>query len=89
MSQSSINFRIDDNDKIAFENFCSSVGLSVSAAFNLYVKAVNRTHRIPFEIISEDTFYSPENQARLKHSIQQMENGQCKPHDLIEEDEDE
>lgn len=89
MSQTSVTVRLDKDDKIAFEKFCSSAGLSLSAAFNIYVKAVNRTHRIPFEITSDDTFYSAENQARLRHSIWQMENGQCSVHELIEDDDNE
>jgi DNA-damage-inducible protein J len=89
MSQTSITVRLDMDDKIAFENFCSSAGLSLSAAFNIYVKAVNRTHRIPFEISSDDNFYSAENMARLRHSKWQLENGHCSVHELIEDDENE
>ena len=40
-----------DEDKITqFEEFCSDVGLSVSAAFNIFIYAVLREKKIPFEI---------------------------------------
>jgi DNA-damage-inducible protein J len=47
-----ITARISDQDKTEFEAFCASVGLNTSVAVNLYVKAVLRGKRIPFEIVS-------------------------------------
>ena len=49
--------RIEEDDKVMFISFCDSVGLTASAAINLFVKAVNREHRIPFEIKVEDPFF--------------------------------
>ncbi|MBO7174349.1 MAG: type II toxin-antitoxin system RelB/DinJ family antitoxin, partial [Spirochaetaceae bacterium] len=34
----SISVRMDDNTKAAFEGFCESVGLTVSAAINMFAK---------------------------------------------------
>lgn len=45
-----ISIRIDDETKRGFDEFCESVGLSVSTAFNLFAKTVVREQRIPFEI---------------------------------------
>lgn len=50
MAQTTISFRIDDEDKMAFEEFCSNTGMNMSMAFNLFVKKVIREQRIPFEI---------------------------------------
>lgn len=44
---------IDDTLKRDFSEVCSRMGLSASAAFNLFAKAVVRERRIPFEISSE------------------------------------
>lgn len=33
-----LNIRMDDKTKNAFEKFCDSVGLTVSAAVNLFAK---------------------------------------------------
>ena len=48
-----VNIRMDDATKQQFDAFCSEVGLSVSAAFNLFAKRVIKEQRIPFEITTE------------------------------------
>ena len=48
-----VNIRMDDATKTQFDAFCSEVGLSVSAAFNLFAKRVVKEQRIPFEITTE------------------------------------
>lgn len=39
--------RVDKNDKLDFDVFCSSVGLTSSAAINMFSKAVLREKRCP------------------------------------------
>ena len=80
-----LSIRMDDSTKTAFEGFCESIGLTVSAAMNMFAKIAVRENRIPFEI-SGDPFWSEENQARLRKSIKQIEEGKCAVHDLIEVD---
>lgn len=46
---------MDADLKKAFEAFCSSAGLSMSTAVNLFVKKAVREQRIPFEITAETT----------------------------------
>lgn len=53
MAQTSVNIRMDENTKRQFDLFCREIGISVSAAFNLFAKTVVREHRIPFEITTE------------------------------------
>ncbi|MBQ3355705.1 MAG: type II toxin-antitoxin system RelB/DinJ family antitoxin [Oscillospiraceae bacterium] len=48
-----VNIRLDDATKAQFDAFCSEVGLSVSAAFNLFAKRVVKEQRIPFDITTE------------------------------------
>lgn len=50
MSQTNINIRVDENLKKQFDTFCDEVGLTMTAAFNLFMKAVIREQRIPFEL---------------------------------------
>lgn len=50
MAQSTISARIDSNDKLAFDLFCSKVGLNTSSVLNLFIKKVISEERIPFEI---------------------------------------
>lgn len=48
-----VNIRMDDATKKQFDAFCSEVGISVSAAFNLFAKRVVKEQRIPFDITTE------------------------------------
>lgn len=50
MALSTISARIDSDDKMAFDLFCSRVGLSTSSVLNLFIKKVISEDRIPFEI---------------------------------------
>ena len=85
MSQSTISARIDSKDKYDFDMFCNNVGLSASTAINLFVKAVLREKRIPFDIAqSPDPFYNETNQAYILKSVQELRNGKGQVHELIE-----
>ena len=85
MALSTLTSRVDEKDKAMFIAFCDSVGLTSSAAINLFVKTVNREHRIPFEIKMDDPFYSTSNQLHLMKSLQQLRDGKGIAHDLIED----
>lgn len=54
MAQTVLSVRIDKDLKTNFDALCNNFGLSTSAAFTLFMKAVIRERRIPFEI-KEDT----------------------------------
>lgn len=80
-----LSVRMDDSTKSAFEKFCNAVGLTASAAVNMFAKKVVNTHRIPFTVSDdEDPFWSEENQARLRESINQIKEGKYSEHELIE-----
>ena len=53
MAQTTMNIRIDEDVKRAFDDFCSKVGLNPSVAVNLFARAVLRERRIPFEITDD------------------------------------
>ena len=53
MAQTNVNIRMDEATKIAFDRFCAEIGLSVSAAFNIFAKTVVREQRIPFILTTE------------------------------------
>ncbi len=50
METLNLNVRVDANDKKSFEQFCTSVGMNVSTAVNMFIKAVLREQKLPFEI---------------------------------------
>ncbi len=53
MAQTNVNIRMDESTKLAFDKFCSEIGLSVSSAFNIFARTVVREQRIPFELTTE------------------------------------
>ena len=53
METLNLSVRVDANDKKNFEQFCDEVGMNVSTAINIFIKAVLREQKIPFEIRSK------------------------------------
>ena len=88
MALATISARIDAQDKKDFDLFCEHVGISTSAAVNMYVKAVLKMRKIPFEISDDDLFYSENNIHYLENILEDINTGNAhfSEHDLIEED---
>ena len=61
-----LTIRIDNSDKQEFARICEKIGLTVSTAFNVFVKSVIREEKIPFELSAKDKddFY---NEANIRH----------------------
>lgn len=52
---SNIMIRIDEGDKKGFEKFCKGIGMNMSTAITVFIKACLREQKIPFELsISEN-----------------------------------
>lgn len=79
-----VNFRTKKEDKLNAERVCKELGISMSAALNVFIKTIGREKRIPLDF-SLDPFYSPSNQAYLKSQIDGVKNGTIKleEHNLI------
>ena len=50
MRQTATTIRMDADLKAEFDKLCDEFGMSANTAFNIYVKAVVRQRRIPFQI---------------------------------------
>ena len=66
MANVNVNIRMDSDLKRQFELFCEDMGLTMSAAFNIFAKKAVREYRIPFEISGENP--NPE----TKEAIQEV-----------------
>ena len=71
METLNLSVRVDANDKKSFEQFCDKVGMNVSTAINMFIKAVLREHKVPFEVCSktfDDMVYEKLQEAELEMS---------------------
>ena len=69
MESLTLNVRVDANDKKGFEQFCNSVGMNVSTAVNMFIKAVLREQKLPFEVKSntkEEIIFNKLKEAELE-----------------------
>lgn len=83
MAQTTISFRVDSEDKKNFEAFCDNTGMNVSVAMNMFIKAVLKGNRLPFEV-SADPFYSASNMKAIDESLAQAEAGETVTKTLAE-----
>ena len=72
METLTLNVRVDAHDKKSFENFCNSVGMNVSTAVNMFIKAVLREQKLPFEIKTAN--FEEEVLKKLKEAELEMDN---------------
>ncbi len=86
MSQTMVNFRMDEEVKRKMEQACKEMGMSMTTAFTIFAVKVGNERRIPFEV-SADPFYSESNMKYLRKVIADIESGRARltEHELIEE----
>ncbi len=87
MAQTLVNFRIDEENKKEMEQICNELGITMTTAFNIFVKKMIREKRIPFDV-SIDPFYSESNIKYLEKVTSDIDSGKAKleEHELIEEE---
>lgn len=71
MESLTLNIRVNAKDKKEFEQFCNSVGMNVSTAVNMFIKAVLREQKLPFEVRAnnfDETIYN-----KLREAEEEME----------------
>ena len=72
MESLNLNVRVAASDKKSFEKFCNSVGMNVSTAINMFIKAVLREQKLPFEI--KTNTFDEKVYEKLKESELEMSN---------------
>ncbi len=80
-----ISLRVEDAVKREAETAFEEIGLSMTTAINIFLKAVAREKRIPFEL-SADPFCSASNMAHLRRGVAAMNAGKGVEHELIDVD---
>ena len=79
-----VNIRIDDDLKERADLLFEELGMNMTTAFTIFVKASVRQQGIPFEL-NLDPFYSEKNMRVLKESIRDADAGKLTEHELIED----
>lgn len=83
-----VNFRMDIDAKKEVEEICSKMGLTMTAAINVFLSKVRMERRIPFEVTAEtDSFYSESNIRHLERIAADIEAGKAHfaEHELIDD----
>lgn len=80
-----INVRVDDDVKRNAEATLNAIGMSMGTAVNVFLKAVAREHRIPFELTA-NPFYSDSNMKHIQRGIEALNAGKGIEHELLEDD---
>jgi len=78
-----VNIRIEDELKNKADALFEELGLNMTTAITMFVKAAVRQNGIPFEL-SIDPFYSESNMKILRESIRDADAGKLTEHELIE-----
>jgi DNA-damage-inducible protein J len=60
MGAVNVTVRVDEETKRDFDFFCDNVGINITTAFNMFIKATLRTRQLPFIVTDIET----PNQAR-------------------------
>ncbi len=84
MATKLVTFKMDEEVKTEFDQFCIEVGISASNAFNMFAKTVVRERRIPFEIAA-DPFYSEKNIKALERSIEDADEKKFAAHATVDD----
>ena len=85
MTQTTFSILMDSEIKEQFDEFCSQVGMNTTVAVNMFVRAVLRDKRLPFDVTTEsDPFYSESNLAHLRRGVAALNSGKGVEHGMIE-----
>ena len=60
-ARTTFSVRIDAEVKDQFDDFCEKVGINASIAFNMFIRAVLREKRLPFDVTTEPGAFRSKN----------------------------
>jgi DNA-damage-inducible protein J len=67
MGTVNVTIRVDEETKREFDAFCENVGMNITTALNMYMKAVLRTRQLPFPV----TDIKQSGQTQAKESLKE------------------
>ena len=86
MAQATISIRLDEDLKRRVEVLADTFGMNLTTLIAVFLKTVEREHRIPFEITARDDlfFTHPVNRRYLDEAFSQYRAGKTTRHELLE-----
>jgi len=66
-----VTVRIDEETKREFDVFCENVGINITTAFNMFIKATLRTRELPFTVTDAD--YKKQAKRELGEAIRSIQ----------------
>ena len=54
MGSVNVTVRVEEETKRQFDSFCDNVGMNITTAFNMFMKATLRTRALPFSVTDID-----------------------------------
>ncbi|MDR1000168.1 MAG: type II toxin-antitoxin system RelB/DinJ family antitoxin [Clostridiales bacterium] len=75
MASVNVTIRVEEETKRQFDDFCDNVGMNITTAFNMFIKAVLRTRELPFAVtdVNANERETKLILARAKESMQAMQ----------------
>ena len=71
-----VSLRFDEKTKQDLDSMCNEMGMNLTTFFMIYARTALRERRIPFEVrTGESAFYSEENTAALRCSVNEARHG--------------
>lgn len=67
----SITVRVDEDVKKQFDTFCENVGMNLTTAMNMFMRAVIRTRQLPFTVT--DVVVNSDSVQNAKDAIKTMQ----------------
>jgi len=68
-----VTVRLDEDVKREFDTFCDNVGINITTAFNMFIRATLRTRELPFPV----TDVLQKNNAILERGLEALREAQA------------
>ena len=81
MPQTAVQIRMEKELWEGMKKTCAKLQMSTDDAFSLFAEKMLSEGRLPFDV-PEDPFFSEENQSHLRKSIERLESGLGRDHQL-------
>lgn len=71
----SVQVRVDEEMREQADALFRGLGMDTATAVRIFLAAAIRRRGIPFDVVEEDGFYNPYNQARITAAVREMDEG--------------